>query len=41
LVDLDDKDALKAYASHPDHQPVIKRAGELCAASYVVDYTLE
>jgi len=41
LVDVDDKDALTSYAQHPDHQPVIQRAGQLCAASYVVDYELE
>ncbi|MEO0563830.1 MAG: Dabb family protein [Chloroflexota bacterium] len=40
VVDLDDEAALKAYAAHPNHQPVLQRAGEVCAASYVVDYTL-
>ena len=40
LVDVDDEEALKAYGAHPDHQPVIKRAKEILAASYVVDYPL-
>jgi len=40
LVDVNDEDALQAYASHPDHQPVIKRAGEICEVSHVVDYPL-
>jgi hypothetical protein len=40
LVDVESKEALLTYAQHPDHQPVIKRAGEICAASYVVDYNM-
>lgn len=40
MVDVDDEAALKAYAAHPDHQPVLKRAGEIMEASHVVDYLL-
>lgn len=38
IADVDDEAALKAYAVHPDHQPVIKRVGELCEPSRVVDF---
>lgn len=38
LVDVDNEAALKIYADHPKHQPVKQRAGEICEASYVVDY---
>jgi hypothetical protein len=37
-VDFADKDALQVYADHPNHLPVKQRAGELCSATYVVDY---
>lgn len=40
LVDVDDEAALKAYAAHPDHQPVLQRAGEIVEASHIVDYPL-
>lgn len=40
LVDVDNADALHAYAQHPAHQPVLQRAGEVCSASYVVDYPI-
>lgn len=40
LVDVESKDDLQIYADHPDHQPVKQRAGEICSASYVVDYVL-
>lgn len=32
------RDALDAYAKHPDHQPVIARAREICEAIAAVDY---
>lgn len=40
MVDVADEAALQAYAKHPDHQPVLQRAGEIISASYVVDYPL-
>lgn len=38
VVDVDDEEALKIYANHPDHQPILKRAGEICAHVAVLDY---
>ena len=32
------RDALDVYAKHPDHQPVIARAREICEAIAAVDY---
>jgi hypothetical protein len=32
------RDALDAYSKHPDHQPVIARAREICEAIAAVDY---
>lgn len=40
IVDLEGENALRVYGDHPDHQPVKQRAGEICSASYVVDYPL-
>ncbi len=40
MVDVADEAALKAYAGHSLHQPVLKRASEIMEASYVVDYPL-
>lgn len=40
IVDVDDEAALKAYAAHPDHQPIIKMAGEYCEMSKLVDYVM-
>ncbi len=40
MVDVENEDDLQTYADHPDHQPVKQRAGEICSATYVVDYVL-
>ncbi len=40
MVDLDDEDALAAYADHPMHQPVKKMLSEICSETRVVDYVL-
>lgn len=40
IVDVDDEAALKAYAQHPDHQPVLQRVGEIMSGSHVVDYAI-
>lgn len=32
------RDALDVYAKHPDHQPVIARAKEICEAIAAVDF---
>ena len=40
MVDVENEANLQIYADHPDHQPVKQRAGEICSASYVVDYVL-
>lgn len=37
IVDLDDVDALKQYANHPDHLPVLEQVKRLCERC-VVDY---
>jgi hypothetical protein len=41
VVDLEDEEALKIYAGHPDHQPVLKRASEICQHVAVLDYERE
>ncbi len=38
ITDFDDEAALKAYAAHPDHQPILKMAGEYCEMSRLVDF---
>ncbi len=38
IADVDDVAGLKAYAAHPDHQPIIKLSGEICEMSRLVDY---
>jgi hypothetical protein len=40
MVDVDDEQALQSYGDHPLHQPVKQMAGQICEASYVVDYVL-
>ena len=40
IVDVDNETALQVYSDHPDHQPVKQRVGEICEASYVVDYLI-
>jgi hypothetical protein len=40
MVDVDNEADLKAYAAHPDHQPIIKMAGEFCEISKLVDYVM-
>lgn len=40
MVDVDNEEALEIYGSHPKHLPVKELAGQLCSASYVVDYEL-
>lgn len=32
------RDALDVYSKHPDHQPVLARAKEICEAIAAVDY---
>ncbi len=32
------RDALEVYAKHPDHQPVLARAREICEAIAAVDF---
>jgi len=33
-----DRDALDVYAKHPEHQPVLARAREICEAIAAVDF---
>ena len=35
---LSGRDALDVYAKHPDHQPVLARAREVCEAIAAVDF---
>ena len=37
-TDFDDRNALKAYGTHPNHLPVIETVRSLCSGSVVVDY---
>ncbi len=38
---FDDREGLEIYASHKNHQPVIKLIRSLCSQSVVVDYELD
>ena len=40
LFSFADKQALKDYAAHPDHQPVLAKVKEICEAVAAVDYEL-
>ena len=40
ITHFENKAGLEAYASHPNHLPVIEKMRELCSSSVVVDYVI-
>ena len=37
-TEFDDRNALNAYGTHPNHLPVVETVRSLCSGSVVVDY---